>query len=152
MVGRGAIQDPVGGLIGKGGESTARYYLEYPEDIRLYGLSFATNIGATAVSGEISYRPNMPMALNGTDVSAAATLGAAATNPLVNAGLPIFHTGWANSSYGSVIAGYKRMPYTQAQVTAIRTFDQVLHADRLSLIGEAGVAHIEAWVVRTART
>ncbi|ROL90219.1 DUF1302 domain-containing protein [Pseudomonas chlororaphis] len=142
VVGRGALRDPVGGLAGRGGVSTARYYIVYPEDIHLYGISFATNIGATAVSGEISYRPNMPMSLNSSDVSTGATLGSAATNPLVNAGLPVFSTGWASSAYGSSIQGYKRMPYTQAQMTAIRIFDQVLHADRLSLIGEAGVAHI----------
>lgn len=142
VVGTGALRDPVGGLSGQGGVSTARYYLEYPEDIHLYGLSFATNIGATAVSGEISYRPNMPMSLNSTDVSTAATLGSAATSSLVNAGLPVFSTGWASSAYGSVIEGYKRMPYTQAQLTAVRTFDQVLTADRLTLMGEAAFAHI----------
>lgn len=142
VVGRGALRDPVGGLSGQGGVSTARYYLEYPEDIHLYGLSFATNIGATAVSGEISYRPNMPMSLNSTDVSTAATLGSAATSSLVNAGLPVFATGWASSAYGAQIEGYKRMPYTQAQVSAVRTFDQVLTADRLTLMGEAAFAHI----------
>ncbi|MFJ2362221.1 DUF1302 domain-containing protein [Pseudomonas sp. NPDC087697] len=142
VTGKGALQDPVGGFIGQGGGSTARYFIEYPEDIHLYGISFATNIGATAVSGEISYRPNMPLSLNGTDVSAAATLGTAATNPRVNAGLPIFTTNWASSAYGSVIEGYKRMPYTQAQITAVRTFDHVLGGDRLSLVGEAGAAHI----------
>ncbi|WP_341870168.1 DUF1302 domain-containing protein [Pseudomonas morbosilactucae] len=142
QVGRGAFLDPVGGLAGQGGISTARYYLEYPEDIRLYGLSFATNIGSTAVSGEISYRPNMPLSLNSTDVSTAATLGSAATHPAINAGLPIFDSGWASSAYGSRIQGYKRMPYTQAQLTAIQAFDQVLGGDRLTLVGEAGFAHI----------
>lgn len=143
-VGRGAFADPVGGLAGRGGASTARYYLEYPEDIRLYGLSFSTTIGATAVAGEISYRPNMPLSLNASDVSAAATLGAAATNPRVNAGLPIFQTGFASSAYGSLINGYVRKPFTQAQVTLTRTIDQLtfIGADRLALISEFGYSHI----------
>lgn len=141
-VGKGALADPVGGLSGKGGVSTATYYLTYPEDIHLYGLSFATNVGATALSGEISYRPNMPMSLNASDVSNAAVLGSAATSPLVNAGLPIFSSGWASSAYGSTIQGYKRMPYTQAQTTAVRTFDHVLGGDRLSLVGEVGMGYI----------
>ncbi|WPP02071.1 DUF1302 domain-containing protein [Pseudomonas sp. HR96] len=142
VVGKGALADPVGGLRGAGGVSSARYYLTYPEDIRLYGLSFATNVGATALSGELSYRPNMPMSLNASDVSNAAVLGSAATSPLVNAGLPVFSTGWASSSYGSTIQGYKRMPYTQAQTTAVRTFDHVLGGDRLNLVAEAGVGYI----------
>ncbi|WP_367237479.1 DUF1302 domain-containing protein [Pseudomonas sp. Rh2] len=143
-VGRGALLDPVGGLAGQGGVSTARYYLEYPEDIRLYGLSFSTTVGATAVAGEISYRPNMPLSLNASDVSAAATLGAAATNPLVNAGLPVFQTGFASSAYGSLINGYVRKPFTQAQVTLTRTIDQLtfIGADRLTLVGEVGYSHI----------
>ncbi|KAF1053665.1 MAG: hypothetical protein GAK43_01287 [Stenotrophomonas maltophilia] len=144
IVGRGALVDPVGGLYGQGGRSTARYYLTYPEDIHLYGLSFSTTVGSTAVSGEISYRPNMPLALNGTEISAAATLGSAATNPLVNAGLPIFASGWADSAYGSLIQGYQRKPVTQAQVTFINTFDQIplVQADRLVVVGEVGFTHV----------
>ena len=38
-------------MLGRG-----QYYLEYPEDIRLYGASFATTLSTgTAWSGEISY-------------------------------------------------------------------------------------------------
>jgi len=37
----------------------SKYFVEYPEDIRLYGLSFSTTLPTgTAWSGEISYRPN----------------------------------------------------------------------------------------------
>ncbi|WP_336298250.1 DUF1302 domain-containing protein [Pseudomonas graminis] len=143
-VGRGALRDPVGGLTGRGGVSTASYYLTYPEDIRLYGVSFNTTLPqGTALSGEISYRPNMPMTLNGTDTSTAAALGAAATDPRLNAGLPEFLTGWAKSSYGSEIVGYKRLPYTQAQATALHAFYNVLGGDRLTIVGEAGIGHIE---------
>ena len=49
------------------GNST--YFLEYPEDIRLYGLSFSTTLPTgTAWSGELSYRPNAPVLLNTTDI------------------------------------------------------------------------------------
>ena len=47
--------------------SNGEYFLEYPEDIRLYGASFATTLPTgTAWSGEISYRPNLPVSLNST--------------------------------------------------------------------------------------
>lgn len=142
LVGEGAFFDPVGGLAGEGGQSTARYFLEYPEDIRLYGLSFATTVSETAVSGEISHRPNMPMSINATDTSAAATFGAAATDSWVNAGLPVFVSGWADDSFGSTVKGYKRLPFTQAQVTTISTFEGILKSDSLSLVAEVGYSHV----------
>ena len=40
---------------------TARLFLDFPEDIRLYGLSFNTNIGDWAFSGEYGFRPNQPL-------------------------------------------------------------------------------------------
>ncbi|MNZ52524.1 hypothetical protein D3C78_703700 [compost metagenome] len=43
----------------------ANYFIEYPEDIRLYGLSFATTLpSGTAWSGDLSYRPNMPLQIS----------------------------------------------------------------------------------------
>ncbi|UCO97188.1 DUF1302 domain-containing protein [Metapseudomonas lalkuanensis] len=142
VVGKGAFLDPVGGFAGRGGQSSARYFLEYPEDIRLYGLSFATSVGETAVSGEISHRPNMPLGINGSDLSAAATLGAAATSAAVNAGLPVFASGWAGSRFGSPVKGYKRLPFTQAQVTTISTFDGFLKSDSTILVTEVGYSHV----------
>ncbi len=129
-------------ITGEPGPATSRYYLEYPEDIRLYGISFATTTpDGTALSGEISHRPNMPLSLNGTEVSTAASIGDL-VSMLGIKGLPIFDNGWADSAQGSLIQGYKRMPFTQAQITAVRVFDQVLAADRLTLIGEVGYSHI----------
>ncbi|MFP3547983.1 DUF1302 family protein, partial [Rhizobium sp. SIMBA_035] len=47
-------------MLGRG-----QYYLEYPEDIRLYGASFSTTLPTgTAWTGEISYRPNAPVQVN----------------------------------------------------------------------------------------
>jgi hypothetical protein len=135
-------QASLSALSGAPGQATSRYYLTYPEDVRLYGISFATTTpDGTALSGEISHRPNMPMSLNGTDVSTTASVGALAT--LLNIkGLPLFDTDWAETSRGSLVQGYKRMPFSQAQVSAVHTFDNVLGGDRLTLVGEVGYSHI----------
>ncbi|UXY52975.1 DUF1302 domain-containing protein [Pseudomonas tohonis] len=135
-------QPSLAALSGAPGAATTRYRLDYPEDIRLYGISFATTLpDGTALSGEISHRPNMPLSLNGTDVSTTASVGRLAD--LLNIdGLAIFDTGWANTAPGSLVQGYKRMPFTQAQVTGVHSFDQVLGADRLNVIGEVGFSHI----------
>ena len=115
------------------GAPNARYFVEYPEDIRLYGLSFQTNVGGTALSGEVSYRPNMPMQINSTDLSFAA-LGLPVS--------PVFTSGSAQNVSAGDIHGYERKPFTQAQITALQFFDRVLGASRLTVIGEVGYNHI----------
>lgn len=115
------------------GAPNARYFIEYPEDIHLYGVSFQTNVGGTALSGELSYRPNMPMQINSTDLSFAA-LGLPFN--------PVFESGHATNAAGADIHGYQRKPFTQAQVTAVQFIDRVLGASRLTLIGEVGYNHI----------
>ncbi|WP_079200907.1 DUF1302 domain-containing protein [Pseudomonas sp. CC6-YY-74] len=115
------------------GSSNARYFIEYPEDIRLYGMSFQTNVGGTALSGELSYRPNMPMQINSTDLSFAA-LGLPVS--------PVFTSGNSQNVSAGDVHGYERKPFTQAQVTALQFFDRVLGASRLTVIGEVAYNHI----------
>ena len=71
----------------------------------------------------------MPLQLNTADLLSAATFGA--TSPLIT-------TGFAGRTLGAEVNGYKRMPVTQAQVTATQFFDQVFGASRLTLVGEVG--------------
>ena len=118
--------------------SSGQYFLEYPEDIRLYGLSFATTVGSTAVSGEVSHRPNMPLQLNGVDVTTAAFFGAMAAQ--VNS--PLFASGHTSLAAGEEFHGYIRKPVSQAQVTLTHFVDQLWAADRLTLVGEVGYNHI----------
>lgn len=40
----------------------ARYEFIYPEDIQVFGMSFNTNVDGTTIQGELSYRPNFPLA------------------------------------------------------------------------------------------
>ncbi|AWY41136.1 DUF1302 family protein [Pseudomonas putida] len=110
------------------------YFIEYPEDIRLYGLSFSTTLPTgTAWSGEISYRPNAPVQLNTTDILFAGVrpLGGALTNASLLSAPP-----------GSDLHGYRRKEVTQFQTTLTHFFDQVMGAERLTLVGEVGVTHV----------
>ena len=116
-----------------GTPQAARYFLEYPEDIRLYGVSFQTNVNGTALSGELSYRPNMPIGINSTDLTVA-SIGAPYS--------PIFTSGHAKAVLGGDIQGYVRKPVTQAQISAVQFFDRVLGASRLTVLGEVGYNHV----------
>ncbi|MBI6602446.1 MULTISPECIES: DUF1302 domain-containing protein [Pseudomonas] len=111
----------------------SNYFVEYPEDIRLYGLSFSTTLPTgTAWSGELSYRPNAPVQLSTTDI-----LFAGVT--------PI--PGFGNASVlkgtpGQDLHGYNRKEVTQFQTTFTHFFDQVMGASRLTTVGEIGVTHV----------
>lgn len=112
----------------------SEYFVEYPEDIRLYGLSFSTTLPTgTAWSGEISYRPNAPVQLNSTDILFAGVrpLGGALANASLLPGVP-----------GQDLHGYRRKEITQFQTTLTHFFDQVMGASRLTLVGEVGVTHV----------
>ncbi len=123
--------NPLAPLIVAGNSS---YFVEYPEDIRLYGLSFSTTLPTgTAWSGEISYRPNAPVQLNTTDIlySAVVPLGGRYSNASLLTGVP-----------GEDQHGYRRKEVTQFQTTLTHFFDQVMGASRLTVVGELGVTHV----------
>ena len=42
--------------------NAATFQFVYPEDNKILGTSFSTNVGATTVQGELSYRPDFPLA------------------------------------------------------------------------------------------
>jgi len=113
--------DPLGG--------NPQYFAEFPEDIELFGASFATNLAGFAVSGEISYRPDYPVQINATEI----LQGAVGYAPWSTVTPIVFAAG-----FGQPVSGYDELPFTQAQVTFIRFFDQVLGASRLSFAAEIG--------------
>ncbi len=52
--------------------SSIKAQLEYPGDIKLYGVSFNTSFGEISVQGEIAYRPDSPLQVDDTDLAFAA--------------------------------------------------------------------------------
>ncbi len=118
-------------LLGRG-----QYFLEYPEDIRLYGASFSTTLPTgTAWSGEISYRPNAPIQINTTDLTGRLAAG-------IGGSLATGDTAGAAGQAGIEHHGYNRKEITQFQTTFTHFFDQVLGAGRVTVIGEIGYAHV----------
>ncbi|MBN2991100.1 DUF1302 domain-containing protein [Pseudomonas cedrina subsp. fulgida] len=112
---------------------SSNYFVEYPEDIRLYGLSFSTTLPTgTAWSGELSYRPNAPVQLSTTDILYA---GVTPINGFGNASV-------LKGSPGQDLHGYNRKEVTQFQTTFTHFFDQVMGASRLTTVGEIGVTHV----------
>ena len=130
----GAFAQPI--MLGRG-----NYFLEYPEDIQLYGLSFSTVLPTgTAWSGEVSYRPNLPLQINGTDMTA--KLATVPAGAFAGAGGGAAGVGAAMGEANQDPRGYNRKEVTQLQTTFTHFFDQVLGASRLTLVGEAAYTRI----------
>jgi hypothetical protein len=106
------------------------YFFDYPEGIEVYATSFNTTVLGWAVSGELSYRPNMPMAINTTDLLQPLVSASAVWSPMASTvqGAPD----------GTAVLGYQELEFTQLQFTFVKFFDRVLGASRLSFVSEVG--------------
>ncbi|WP_176256852.1 DUF1302 domain-containing protein [Derxia lacustris] len=111
----------------------AGYLTEYPEDIRMFGISFARRADDWTLAAEASYRPNQPMQLNSVDLLNAVASVTAPTllRADVNALAP-----------GAVLHGYDRHKASQLQVAATVPLRGLLPGDPLALGAEAGVKFV----------
>ena len=125
---------------GKGGN----YFLEYAEDIQLFGLSFNTVLGTSgwALQGEYSLRPNAPLqraertVLTEGLAPISEALGLSASGDLQRLGA------YLSSYRPSNVPGYVEREVSQIQATATRVFGPMAGADALVFVGEAALMHV----------
>jgi len=138
---------------------TAGYFTEYPEDIKLIGLSFNTQLqwGGIALQGEVAYRQDVPLQYDDVELLFAALtpfeqgLAALRNTPLpttcpegVPAASTLTHCGQMGA-YGldQKVQGWGLYDSYQVQFTATKTFANVLKASQVVIVAEAGFTHIE---------
>ena len=143
---------------------TARYFIEYPEDIQMIGLSFNTQIqtGGIALQGEVTYRKDVPLQYDDIELLFAALTPFEAglgllTTPGVPVGTPITAfpvrpcsaTALLNDcnqigrlDVAQEIQGWGLHDTWQAQFTATKTFTNVLKAAQLVVVLESAVSHV----------
>jgi len=110
--------------------SQAQYFEDYSaEDIKVVGLSAATEIGGWSVGGEISRAYDVPVQINTSDL----------VSGLVSGAGPLAHL--RSLPTGSVIRGYDRKDKTQLQLSTIKSFSNVLGADAFRILGEVAFQH-----------
>lgn len=114
--------------------TNVKYFLDYPDDIRVFGLGFVSQLGKTTVLGEYTYRPNQPLSLNGPDILNAFANYAAAS-PL--------RTAATNTGMGQAFHGFDRFKVSQMQLAATHTFANVLGAQDFTAYGEAAMRHVD---------
>lgn len=114
-------------------------FLEYVEDIELYGVSFntATDSGLS-IAGEISYRVDEPLQVDDVELLFAALEGVSPTVPR--------GTSQVNGSLapGEYIAGYRLFDTIQGQMTLTNLFGPGLGASQWTGLMEVGFNQIES--------
>ncbi|MDX1589948.1 MAG: DUF1302 domain-containing protein [Oleiphilaceae bacterium] len=131
----GRVNDPSNGV------NLPSYFIEYPEDIKLYGVSMNTNLpGGWSMGAEYSFRENFPMQWNAFE--------------LINGGVQapfskLFQVRTDGGDparvaalQGQAVDGYDRFKVSQAQATFIRFFDRIMGASRVTFIGEVGANYV----------
>ena len=171
---QGAVDEAVGFVAGalaidRYADRTNRsgeYFLEYPEDIRLLGVSFNTALGTSgwALQGEYSLRPDAPLQraertvlTEGlSPVITALGMAACASDPSMEDcprnpanGQPLppqFFQDSLNTHVGTYrprkVQGYVERDVSQIQATATRVFGPVFGADGLVFLTEAALMHV----------
>ena len=131
------------------------YFIEYPEDIQLYGVSFNTALGTTgwALQGEYSYRRDAPLQFAERKVFAVA-LGpftglsgcigrkVAGGVPQQQAGPLCIGENAAAGLYDADTVGYVLRDVSQAQATATKVFGPVLGSDGGAFVTEVALMHV----------
>ncbi|MDE0533308.1 MAG: DUF1302 domain-containing protein [Albidovulum sp.] len=122
---------------------TSRYFLEYPEDIKLFGLSFNTVLGASgwALQGEYSQRHDAPLQ-RAERVVIGEGLAPIGTALHLAANDPAQLQGYLASYRPRTVQGYVKRNVSQIQATATKVFGPMFGADGLVFLTEAAVMHV----------
>jgi hypothetical protein len=114
-----------------GGENV-RYFMEYPDDVRMFGLNLATVIDKTRIYAEYTYRPNQSILLNPTDL-----FNAFASNTAPS----LLRADATATPAGGTYPGFDRREISQVVVAASRPLGTMAGA-AFTLSGEAGMKYI----------
>jgi len=131
----------VSGVANQGRGTTPRVFIEYPENIDLYGISINTTIpGGWSLGAEYSFRKDLPLQWNAAELLTAGNqTGTSRLEKITRERLGLSST---DSISGLAVSGFDRYDVSQAQFTLIKFFDQVMGANRLSLINEVGATYV----------
>lgn len=132
-------------LLGGNYAGSAEYFLEYPEDIGLMGVSFNAQLGRSgiALQGEISRRTDVPLQVDDLELLYAA-LTPMRLLPALPQLAPLRAFGGLLAATNQVgafgfeeeISGYRRFDTTQVQATATRIWSRVFGSDQFVLVVE----------------
>ncbi len=141
---------------------TAKVFVEYPENIKMFGFSFNTTVGDFALSGEYAYRPNLPIQVHTTDLTFAllqpgfpdmdVAVAPGVTLPSRRTAVPDFITAYRGGVAGQIqpnqyIRGYEQMKIGQGEIILLKTIggDNPLGASQITVLLEMGFTHLPGY-------
>jgi hypothetical protein len=112
---------------------------DYPEDMKVYGLSAATNISGWSVAAELSQTRGVPAQIDGNDLLYSALGAGRAIVPGVSAPFgPLGPQAVAAAAGDGHLTGYTKANKTQLQLNTIKVGNGILGAGQYLFIGEVG--------------
>ena len=153
---RQLIEDEVGARVAETASALAidryvrrgggEYFIEYPEDNRLLGLSFNTVLGASgwALQGEYSFHPDAPLQRAEFDLFAEGlapvlrTLDSRRPDYIAPQDVP----GYLATYQPQKVQGYIERDVTQIQATATKVFGPVFGSDGGAFVTEVALMHV----------
>ena len=117
---------------------TTNYFLDYAEDIKMYGFSWNAQLGTSGIAfqGEFTLQQDKPFQVDDIELVFAAlspiSAGLAATNQVAPGGV----------GFDTVVEGFRRLDAYQGQFTLTKVFGPILGSDQGVLLMEAAYDHI----------
>ncbi len=115
-------------------------FWEYPEKMKIFGVSAATNIRGWSVAAEASHTRDVPAQIDGNDILLS---GLAAGGALAGNGIPAGTAFGPNGARAAaayagnrVVNGYTLATKTQLQLNTVKAGNRILGADQYVFIGE----------------
>lgn len=118
--------------------STARYFFVYPNDLKMYGLSWNASLGSSGIAfqGEVTYQQDKPFQVDDVELLFASlspiSPGLAATNQVVPGGVGL----------NTEILGYRLLDATQLQFTLTKVLGPMFGSDQGVILIEPAVTHV----------
>ena len=114
---------------------TANWYTAYPEDIKLYGLSWNSQLGTSGIAfqGEVTYRQDNPLQVDDVELLFAAL---SPLSPRYADASQI--TNGTALGFEETALGYRYFDTSQLQFTLTKIFSNFLGADQGVILGEFG--------------
>ncbi len=122
--------------------NSGRVFVEYPEDIKMYGVSMNTTLPwGVALQGEVSYKTNVPLQIDDVEVLFA---GLSPLNALIPQPGLRFRSQLGDFAPGQDIQGWERHKIWQGQFTLTKVFGpgNWLGADQIASVIEVGATKV----------
>lgn len=117
------------------------YFVEYPEDIEVFGASFNTMIDTWALQGELSYRPDEPLQVDDVELLFASL---SPLNSVIPAPNNRFFSQLGEFPAGTEIQGWRNFETAQLQFTLSKLFgpNNPFGANDWVILGEVGAKKV----------